>query len=308
MKEYEDANGTRLLDYLDVHMYPQAAGVTLAGAGDAATQARRLRSVRSLWDPSYVDESWIADAGPDGGIVRLVPRLREWVDAQYPGTKIAITEYNWGGFESLNGALAQADILGIFGREGVDLATFFDTPYSAGAFTPASPAAFAFRVYRNYDGAGARFGETSVAATSGDPATLSIYAAERASDGTLTIVVINKTGTSLTRTVSLAGALANGSARAFRYSGADLGQIVALPDVGVAGGFATTQFPASSITLLEVPAPEPSALLTGLAALAALSARRGRKSMPRRRASPELVIGPTTLAHFAAKDLKSTRR
>ncbi|HRJ42652.1 MAG TPA: glycoside hydrolase family 44 protein, partial [Caldilineaceae bacterium] len=112
MAAYDDAHGVRLLDYLDLHYYPQS-GVALTGAGNAATQAKRLRSTRSLWDSTYVDESWIAGAGPDGGIVRLIPRMREWVDANYPGTKLAIGEYNWGGLESINGALAQADVLGI---------------------------------------------------------------------------------------------------------------------------------------------------------------------------------------------------
>ena len=50
--------------------------------------------------------------------------------AVLPGTKLAITEYNWGGTESLNGALAEADVLGIFGREGVGLATMWDPPAS----------------------------------------------------------------------------------------------------------------------------------------------------------------------------------
>ena len=124
MQAYEAQHGVRLLDYLDLHYYP-ASGVSLTDAGDAARQALRLRSTRSLWDPTYVDESWIADAGPDGGIVRLIPRMREWVAAYYPGTKLAVTEYNFGGLEHINGALTQADVLGIFGREGLDLATIW---------------------------------------------------------------------------------------------------------------------------------------------------------------------------------------
>ncbi len=44
LKQYEDTHGVRLLDYLDLHYYPQGAGVALGGAGDAATQALRLRS------------------------------------------------------------------------------------------------------------------------------------------------------------------------------------------------------------------------------------------------------------------------
>ena len=36
MKAYEVAHGTRVLDYLDLHFYPQASGVSLSSAGDAA--------------------------------------------------------------------------------------------------------------------------------------------------------------------------------------------------------------------------------------------------------------------------------
>ncbi len=123
MRSYEQTNGVRILDYLDLHYYPQA-DVALQGAGDAVKQARRLRSTRSLWDPTYVDESWIAEP------VYLIPRMRAWVNTHYPGTKLAISEYNWGALDHINGALAQADVLGIFGRERLDLATLWAPPQS----------------------------------------------------------------------------------------------------------------------------------------------------------------------------------
>ena len=253
MAAYEQTNGTRLLDYLDIHFYPQN-GVSLTGAGDSATQALRLRSTRGLWDATYVDESWIAAAGPNGGIVRLIPMMREWIDAHYPGTKLAITEYNWGALDSLNGALAQADILGIFGRERVDMALLFDTPFGGGGqFTPTSPAAFAFRIYRNYDGAGGRFGQTSVQATSEDQGQLAIYAAQRSADGALTLVIINKTGETQTGTLNVANFAAAGTAEVYRYSSADLNAIVRQADAAVGGGEYTADYPANSITLLVLP-------------------------------------------------------
>ena len=60
---------------------------------------------------------------PTNNILMLIPRMKGWVASYYPGTKIGITEYNWGAEGYINGATAQADILGIFGREGLDLAT-----------------------------------------------------------------------------------------------------------------------------------------------------------------------------------------
>lgn len=246
LRQHEQANGTRLLDYLDLHYYPQADGVALQPAGEAGTQALRLRSTRSLWDPTYNDESWISTTEPGGVTVNLIPRMRGWVEVNYPGTKLAITEYNWGGLESLNGALAQAEVLGIFGREGVDLATIWAPP------APDAPGAFAFRIYRNYDGAGGRFGTTSVRATSSAAVDdLSVYAAQRG-DGALTIVVINKSGGALNGAIGLSNFSPGAAAQVYRYSGANLGAIVRLADLSAAGGLSAS-FPASSITLLVVP-------------------------------------------------------
>lgn len=264
MKAYQEQHGMRLLDYLGLHYYPQnranEAAISLAPAGDAATQARRLRSTRSLWDPTYVDETWIADTGPDGGIVRLLPRMKAWVAQNYPGTKLAISEYNWGGLESINGALAQADVLGIFGREGLDLATLFDPSQGDPLQTtfPSSPGAFAFRMYRNYDGQGGKFGDISLQSSSSDQEKLSIYAAQRSSDNAITLLIINKSGAEQRATTTLAGVIPNASAQVFRYDPTDLTHITHLTDLPLSARGFTAAFPASSITLLLLTTQEQS--------------------------------------------------
>ncbi|MCB0194379.1 MAG: hypothetical protein KDJ65_20685, partial [Anaerolineae bacterium] len=218
MQQYELDHGVRLLDYLDLHYYPQAAGVALSDAGDEDTQARRLRSTRSLWDPTYIDESWISEP------VNLIPRMKAWVENHYPGTKLAMSEYNWGALDDINGALAQADVLGIFGREGLDLATLWSPPQLS------DPGAFAFRLYRNYDGNGSMFGDVSVSAESSDPAVLSIYAAQRPSDNVLTVVVINKSNQNFTSHLTLSGYTSAPQAPVYRYSADNLAEIVRLAD------------------------------------------------------------------------------
>jgi hypothetical protein len=250
MKAYQDAHSVRILDYLDVHYYPQAEGVALSSAGSTTTQALRLRSTRSLWDPTYEDESWIADVA-EGPYVRLIPRMKEWVAANYPGTKLAITEYNWGALDHINGALAQADVLGIFGRERLDLATLWGPP-DAG-----EPGAFAFRMYRNYDGAGSAFGETSVHAASGDQEQLAIYAARRISDDALTLIVINKTAAALTSDLSLSNFAPAAWAQVYRYSALNLAAIVQAADQAVTAAGFTASFPANSITLIVIPPAGP---------------------------------------------------
>ncbi|HMC68817.1 MAG TPA: glycoside hydrolase family 44 protein, partial [Mycobacteriales bacterium] len=242
---YDAAHHQRLLDYFDEHFYPQENGVALSSAGDANTQALRLRSTRALWDPSYADESWISDMGM--GAVELIPRMRQWVADNYPGTRTSISEYNWGGLESMNGALAQADVLGIFGREGLDRAMLWAPP------TTDQPGAFAFRIYRNYDGHGGRFGDVSVKATSADQSKLSVYAAQRSGDGATTVVVVNKTSADLTAPLSLSGSTA-ATAHVFAYTPGDLAHVVAGPDVAVNGGWISHAYPADSVTLLVLPA------------------------------------------------------
>jgi hypothetical protein len=240
MQLYEQEHGVRILDYLDFHYYPQASSVALAPVGDAATQALRLRSTRSLWDPTYEDESWIDEP------VRLIPRMREWVDSYYPGTKLAIGEYNWGALDHINGALAQADVLGIFGREGLDIA-FLWAPLTAD-----DPFAYAFRLYRNYDGAGSTFGDQSVQATSSDQEKLAIYAAQRSSDQAVTILVINKSDEALTSEIAIQGLTNADMAQVFQYSADNLQSIVALPDQPfTADGFQAT-FRGESITLFVI--------------------------------------------------------
>ena len=244
MKAYQDQHQVRLLDYLDVHIYPQGSGVFSNSAGNAATQALRLRSTRALWDPTYKDESWIND------YVDLIPRLRQWVAQYYPGTQVALSEYNWGALGTLNGALAQADILGIFGRERLDLATLWTAPASG------QPAAYAFRMYRNYDGAGHAFGETSISAASANQDNLAVYAALRASDGALTLMVINKTGGTLTSAVGLNGFVPLPSAAVYRYSAANLNAIQHLANQAVSPTGFTADFPANSIILLVIPSAQ----------------------------------------------------
>jgi hypothetical protein len=249
MRAYEQQHGQRILDYFDLHYYPQAANIALAPAGDAATQALRLRSTRALWDSSYVDESWIKDTEEGNIAVQLIPRMRDWVNANYPGTKLAISEYNWGALDHINGALAQADVLGIFGREGVDLATLWDPPSAS------DPGAFAFRMYRNYDEAGGAVGDTSVRAISADQGQLAIYAARRGGDGALTLMIVNKSASSLTSPISLAGFTPGVSARVYRYSAAKPDAIERLANLPVSGSFSAT-FAPNSITLLVLPKPQ----------------------------------------------------
>jgi Glycoside hydrolase family 44 len=287
MAAYQKQHGRRILDYYDNHWYPQGNGIT-GGAEDAATQALRLRSTRQLWDPAYTDESWINQP------VDLIPRMRSLVNADYPGTKLAISEYNWGALDHIDGALAEADVLGIFGRENLDLATLWAPPKTT------DPGAYAFRMFLNYDGNGSAFGDTGVQAASADPDRLSVFAAQRRSDGALTVMVVNKSTSDLTAPLSLTGYQGTAAAKVYRYGQADPSAIAHLPDQQLTNGGATVTFPGYSITELVVPAQaQTTASATTTSATAgSTSARTAREPGTTRVATPAVPPGrPVSTAH-----------
>ncbi len=250
-RNYEREHGRRLLDYFDLHLY----GIFAQPASDA----ERLRLTRGLWDPQFAatDLAWGLDDLGSPARPYLIPRMREWVEQNYPGTKIALTEYDFGAHKSIVGALAQADALGIFGREGLDLATVFAcggsvAPGDSLASRTTDPFAFAFRIYRNYDGIGGAFGETSVQAASVDPDRISLFAAQR-SDNALTILAINKTTADLASAVRIANFAPAGTAQVWRYSPAALDRIVREPDLTLSANGIETVLPGYSITMFVIP-------------------------------------------------------
>jgi hypothetical protein len=185
------------------------------------------------------------------------------VNNDYPGTGTAIDEYNFGGTESINGAVAQADILGIFGRQGLDMGAFWPTA----AYNTQNPGNYAFAMYRNYDGSNSMFGNTYLYATStgtsGDgEGQLAVYAAQRTSDNAITVMVINKTYGPLTSTITLQNFSASSgtTAAVYQYSNANLNAItqptpvtVMPPPSGTTSTISNYSFPAQSITLFVVP-------------------------------------------------------
>ena len=241
VREYDSSRGRRSLDYLAVHYYPQ--GGVFSDDTTEKIQAKRLRSTRSLWDPSYKDESWIARSD-DGPYVQLIPRLRSWIDTYYPGTKLAITEWNWGGGDHVAAGLAAADVLGIFGREGVDLATLWGGPKED------TPVYWAFRIFRNYDGQGRGFGDISVKSESSRPGSVSAYGSIATDTRQLKLVLINKmAGEPLDVRLELLGALSDGEVSVYQYTDA-MGAIRAVRPAIMVGTAVSYRLPAYSMTMM----------------------------------------------------------
>jgi hypothetical protein len=269
LQAHKQQTGVQLIDLLTVHGYPD-------GPNDddlPATQAQRNRQTRIFWDPAFQDPFWYGDIGIEGRtgrVVNWIPTLKTWVSQFHPGLQIGITEYNWGNEANLNGATTQADLLGIFGREGVDLAT----RWTVAKKWDSTPTVYyvthlASQIYRNYDGRNSAFGETSVSATAANPDNLSVFAALRAGDGALTVMVINKQTGATPVTLNLANFTAGSPAQAWQINSAAQTAIARLADVTVSGNNLAATVPSQSITLFvlsagaSTPVPTPTPPATG---------------------------------------------
>jgi mannan endo-1,4-beta-mannosidase len=213
LRDSSAAAGMRLLDVLDLHWYPDLnRPVALNENVDSATAYLRMQVPRSLWDSSYVEPGWI---GQWFSPVSLLPNIKTAIARNFPGTGIAITEFNYGGSTHISGGIALTDVLGIFGRYGVYLGAHWG-PLQGFVRS-------AYQIYRNYDGANSCFGDISVRATTSDVENSSLYAARRSWDSSvLDLVVINK---NFTRPLDGAFAVAGGrwywSALAYGFDASD---------------------------------------------------------------------------------------
>jgi hypothetical protein len=178
LADHEKKTGTRVLDVLDLHDYPQAQGV-FGSAADNKVAALRIRSTRMLWDPVYVDESWVNEP------VKLLPRMREWIDQNYPGRGLSIGEWNFGGEEHMSGALATAEAFGRFAQFGVNSAFYWTYPPEN------SPTGWAFRAYRNYDAKGGHFLDWFTPAKLSPAGEYSVFASRDDSGGRLVMIALN---------------------------------------------------------------------------------------------------------------------
>lgn len=205
------AKGTRLLDVLDIHWYPEAQWTSIQGNKVRITEdntdpdvARvRMQSPRSLWDSTYREDSWIGQWFYDEAFP-VIPKLQASIAKYYPGTKLAFTEFNYGAPNHVSGGIATADVLGIYGKYNVYFATYWGDIIGY--------VSSAYKLYRNPDGAKkVVFGDISVDATNSDIVNTSIYASTESNSNRTHIILINKKTTSIQAHVNLIGVTTNTS-------------------------------------------------------------------------------------------------
>lgn len=247
LRQSEKVLGRRLVDVLDLHWYPEARGggkrVTENDDNSGVAEAR-IQAPRSLWDSSYVEDSWITQSNGKKPI-RLLPDTFAKINTHYPGTKLAFTEYNFGGNNHISGALAQADVLGIFGRWGVFAAANWGV--SAGDRGELA----GFNAFINFDRRGARFGDMALRVKGESAAQNSVYAAiDRKNPHRLTMVVLNKLSTPQTFNFKLSK-VGGSMATAYLIAGRNFGS----PEkraLKVSGGRISLSLPALSLATIEV--------------------------------------------------------
>ncbi len=254
IKTASDAYGKPLVDVYDFHWYSEATdgstrvtNLTGSTLTDAQVQAI-VQSPRSLWDPTFTENSWITNAVL-GEPIKLLPRLQAKINAEFPGTGISITEYENGGDNHIAGTIAQADNLGVFGSQKVFAATLW--PLGTCPYILAG-----FRAFRGFDGATASFGDTSLAATSSKVQNVAVYASSDSTrPGRFVFVAINRSTS--TQVTAINGVTLSGTASVYQMTASSAqGQNpihpVLVQQIPASGSSLTITLPALSVSTIEV--------------------------------------------------------
>jgi hypothetical protein len=257
--------GTPLVDVFDVHYY------TSNGSSSQCVQVPRM-----FWDPTFMDFTASQTDSIDFGWSgqnnyfdtslfprQMIPRLLGKISTAYTGKSTAapglsFSEYNPGCEDSIEGGVAEADLLGIFGREGVYAATAWPlkTVTTNGALVNYLVAAY--DAYRNFDGQGGTVGDTTVNATTSNVENTSVYAFSHSGmAAAVDVVGINKTSASITVNVNIAHSPTVTTAKAYQLVTGKAGVVAATgtaPTPSCGGGGCSFEYtlPAMSVTTIAL--------------------------------------------------------
>jgi fibronectin type 3 domain-containing protein len=254
IKTASTAYGKPVVDVYDFHWYSEATdgttrviNLTASTLTDAQVQAI-VQSPRSLWDPTFTENSWIT--GALGAPINILGRLQAKIAANSPGMKISISEYENGGFNHIAGTIAQADNLGIFGNQGVFAANFWP-PGGTYSYSLAG-----FRAFRGFDGVNANFGDTSLQSTSSAVQNVVVYAStDSTTPGRVVFVAINRSNAG--KVTAINGQALSGTAHLYQMTatsaaGQSVVQPVSIGTMVTGGSSLTITLPAYSVTTIDV--------------------------------------------------------
>jgi hypothetical protein len=250
MLEAECFYQKRLVDYLDLHWYSEirAGGARITSLSNNELVVKgRLDAPRSLWDPTFVEDTYITNPkGTLGAVpITLIPRMLDKIRRHYPGTGLSISEWTYGGGNDISGALATADALGIFGAQGLGASA--NWPLNAGPYTWA-----AYRAFRAFDGKGAHFGDTSIEAVTSDTSASSVFASiDSSNPDRVVVVAINKMAAPKSAAIRIAHEAVFSTATVYTLSAAGGPTLVPAPSIASSAANAFTYtMPARSLSVL----------------------------------------------------------
>jgi len=253
--------GKPLVDVYDFHWYAEeydsdgTRSLDLTSTTLTAAQVQLIvQSPRNLWDPTFNDtltnsNPWIYQELGNTPI-NLLGRLQSKINSEFPGMKISMTEYESGGWNHIAGTIAQADNLGIFGAQGVFAANFWP-PNGTYSYALAG-----FRAFRDFDGAGANFGDTSLQSTSSNVANVVVYASsDTTTPGRIVFVAINRSSSA--QVTAITGQSLTGTAQLYQITAASAQNQTQVAPVSIGtmpatGSTLTLTLPALSVTTIEV--------------------------------------------------------
>lgn len=251
------ADGVLPVDILDWHFYPQN-GIYMGGKPhDPEWMERRAQETRVLWDPAFVDPTWMGRGtievphlvGGKPGVIALIRLMHAWLNAAGLAGRMQLSlgEYNFGGEGDVSGGVAQAEIFGIFARERLDHAYLWFAP------PPNSSQYFAWKLLRNVDGKGLAVGDRYLPASVSAPDDVSVHAYRDAKTGRLSLLLVNKRAARPARvTVKLPAALPAQSVEAWEYAAVDMRCIGRLPARQVAGASLVVDLHPMSVQRLDL--------------------------------------------------------
>lgn len=200
MKKRSSAAGVQLIDYVDNHGFPEVwrkneKGELVNVLGDFPYSDHltplQFDALRVFYDPTFVnEESWCYAHGNAPYLftpwVPLIPKLKKYIAENFPGVKLAMTEYYPASKSYYHGALLKALQLGIFMQEGMDLACDW------GGTEPGNYVFYGHKLFSNYDDRGSkvlgRFAPSVVSSKD-------LYAFAARQNAVTRVVVVNKNKT-----------------------------------------------------------------------------------------------------------------
>lgn len=245
LNAYEREHGVRLVDILDWHFYPQTGLYAGGKRNDPATMEARVQQTRVLWDPTYHDPSWMGRE--TGKVIQLIRLMKDWIAECNPGMQTALGEYCFSGEDDISGGVAQAELLGVFAREGLDYAFYWFFPQAG------SSPYFSFKMYRNPDGRHTAFGDRYLPVQVSAPLDVSVHAARDTASGRLSVVLINKRAARDARvTLNLSKAVPEQNVVVYEYRDVDRFAIGQWPARRLGGRQVVINVPALSVLRFDL--------------------------------------------------------